>query len=120
MLASALLPSSHDEALERERREVMLSLSDTSPAEVGGLPNLKVSAGASRSSSSFFLMAANTSCGKRIKIERRWFKSKNCLQANIVQKQKFVQKQKVLKGEKDLLLFVKLRLFHGILVAPLP
>jgi hypothetical protein len=61
-LASALLPSSHDEALERDRREVMLSESDTSPEAVGALPNLKASVGASRSSSSFFLMAARTSC----------------------------------------------------------
>jgi hypothetical protein len=62
-LASALLPSSHDEALERDRCEATLPLSETSPAEeaVGGLPNLKASVGASRSSSSFFLMAARTS-----------------------------------------------------------
>ncbi len=39
-LASALLPSSHEDALERERRDVTLSASDTSPADVGALPNL--------------------------------------------------------------------------------
>jgi hypothetical protein len=59
--------------LERERREDTLSLSAASPAaaaeeeEEGGLPNLKASAGASRSSSSFCLMAARTSCAAAVR-----------------------------------------------------
>jgi hypothetical protein len=109
-LASALLPSSHDETLERERRDVTLSLSEASPAEdaaVGGLPNLMVSAGASRSSSSFFLMAARTSCGVVRAGREGQSKGGEC-------------KCSKREGNNHLLLFVELSFFHCFFIAPLP